>query len=191
MAQRGAASLRSCSIVNHIEGKDLQFPTKILWKGFTLLKHKGEQPEKVQLCCWKKTLMARTIVRTFASSSQKARNTHPSSMATRILEPKLIGSMTTRGQIRPTFRVSLTASQAGENSQSNHQPQQCREHTSYPVFQQTSTESTSEEITEEEQHVWTHHCINLSNEFPNSKSIQKHHKLQDKFLIYEFLGLKT
>ena len=39
--------------------------------------------------------------------------------ATTIVAPKLVGSMTTKGQMKPTCRVSLTASQAGENSQSN------------------------------------------------------------------------
>ena len=36
-----------------------------------------------------------------------------------VVAPKLIGSMTTKGQMKPTFRVSLKASQAGENSRSN------------------------------------------------------------------------
>lgn len=39
--------------------------------------------------------------------------------ATTIVAPKLVGSMTTKGQMKPTCRVSLTASQVGENSQSN------------------------------------------------------------------------
>ena len=39
--------------------------------------------------------------------------------ATTIVAPKSVGSSTTKGQMKPTFRVSLTASQAGENSQIN------------------------------------------------------------------------
>ena len=39
--------------------------------------------------------------------------------ATTIVAPKSVGSMTTKGQMKPTCRVSLTASQAGEDSQSN------------------------------------------------------------------------
>ena len=39
--------------------------------------------------------------------------------ATTIVAPKSVGSMTTKGQMKPTCRVSLTASQAAENSQSN------------------------------------------------------------------------
>ena len=42
--------------------------------------------------------------------------------ATTIVAPKLVGSITTKGQMQPTCRVSLTASQAGENSQS-HAPE--------------------------------------------------------------------
>ena len=44
--------------------------------------------------------------------------------ATTIVAPKSVGSMTTKGQMNPTSRVSVTASQAGENSQTNG-----REHT--------------------------------------------------------------
>ena len=33
--------------------------------------------------------------------------------------------------------------------------------------------------------------LKSSNAFVNSKSIQEHHKLQHKFLIFECLGLKT
>ena len=36
-----------------------------------------------------------------------------------IVAPKSVGSSTTKGQMNPTFRASLTASQAGENSQIN------------------------------------------------------------------------
>ena len=39
--------------------------------------------------------------------------------ATTSVMPKLERSMTTEGQMKATFRVSLTVSQAGENSQSN------------------------------------------------------------------------
>ena len=39
--------------------------------------------------------------------------------ATTIVTPKLVVSMTTKGQMKPTCRVSLTASQAGEKSKSN------------------------------------------------------------------------
>ena len=39
--------------------------------------------------------------------------------ATTIVTPKSVGSMTTKGQMEPTLRVSLTASQVGENSQRN------------------------------------------------------------------------
>ena len=39
--------------------------------------------------------------------------------ATTIVAHKSVGSMTTKGQMKPTCRMSSTASQAGENSQSN------------------------------------------------------------------------
>ena len=39
--------------------------------------------------------------------------------ATTIVTPKLEGSMTTKGQMKPTCRMSLTESHARENSQSN------------------------------------------------------------------------
>ncbi len=39
--------------------------------------------------------------------------------ATTVVAPKSSGSMTTRGQMNPTFGVSITVSQAGENSQTN------------------------------------------------------------------------
>ena len=39
--------------------------------------------------------------------------------ATTIVVPKSVGSLTTKGQMKPTFRVNLTVSQAGENSQIN------------------------------------------------------------------------
>ena len=39
--------------------------------------------------------------------------------ATTIVAPKSVGSMTTKGEMKLTCRVSLRASQAGENSQSN------------------------------------------------------------------------
>ena len=40
-------------------------------------------------------------------------------LASTIVTPKLVGSSTTKGWMKPTFRVSLTASHAGENSQIN------------------------------------------------------------------------
>ena len=39
--------------------------------------------------------------------------------ATNIVALKALESMTTKGQMKPIFRVSSTASQAGENSQRN------------------------------------------------------------------------
>jgi hypothetical protein len=39
--------------------------------------------------------------------------------ATAVFAPYPVGSMTTKGQMNPTSRVSLTASHAGENSQTN------------------------------------------------------------------------
>jgi hypothetical protein len=39
--------------------------------------------------------------------------------ATTVVAPSSVGSMTTKGQMNPTSRVSITASQAGENSQTN------------------------------------------------------------------------
>ena len=39
--------------------------------------------------------------------------------ATTIVVPNSVGSMTTKGQMKPTFRMSLMASQAGENSHAN------------------------------------------------------------------------
>ena len=41
------------------------------------------------------------------------------SWVTTIVVPKSVGSMTMKGQMKPTFRVSLTESQVGEKSQRN------------------------------------------------------------------------
>ena len=64
--------------------------------------------------------------------------------ATTIVAPKSVGSSTTKGQMKPAFRVSLTASQAGENGQI-HAP----EHTNissiltYPTFRRNQGRRTA------------------------------------------------
>ena len=69
--------------------------------------------------------------------------------ATTIVAPKSVGSMTTKGQMNPTSRVSVTASQAGENSQTNG-----REHTIVSII---LTDLIFKEATEEEQYCRNHH----------------------------------
>ncbi len=59
--------------------------------------------------------------------------------------------MTTKGQMNPTSRVSVTASQVGENSQTNGS-----EHT-IPRLSSIPTDLIFKEATEEEQHRQTHH----------------------------------
>ena len=49
--------------------------------------------------------------------------------ATTIVAPKSLGSMTAKGQMKPTFRLSLSASQVRENSQ-----EMSPNIRSYPVF---------------------------------------------------------
>ena len=92
--------------------------------------------------------------------------------ATTIIAPKLVGSMTTKGQMKPTCRVSLLASQAGENSQSN-----VPEHTIVSsiltdlIFRRNLRRRTAlsgPTIESAKQ-------PNSSNAFPNSKSTQYHH----------------
>ena len=104
--------------------------------------------------------------------------------ATTIVAPKSAGSMTTKGQMKPTCRVSLTASQAGENSQSN-----VPEHTIVSsiltdlIFRRNLRRRTAlsgPTIESAKQ-------PNSSNAFPNSKSTQYHHKLQHKFSILNLL----
>ena len=69
--------------------------------------------------------------------------------ATTIVAPKSVGSMTTKGQMNPTSRVSVTASQAGENSQTNG-----REHTIVSII---LTDLIFKEATKEEQYCRNHH----------------------------------
>jgi hypothetical protein len=57
--------------------------------------------------------------------------------------------MTTKGQMNPTFRVSVTSSQAGENSQTNGS-----DHTIVSII---LTDLIFKELTEEEQYRRTHH----------------------------------
>ena len=58
--------------------------------------------------------------------------------------------MTTKGQMKPTsWQGEFTASQAGENSQTNDP-----EHT---IVSSILTDLISEEITEEEQYFWNYH----------------------------------
>jgi hypothetical protein len=57
--------------------------------------------------------------------------------------------MTTKGQMNPTSRVSVTASQAGENSQTNG-----REHKIVSII---LTDLIFKEATEEEQYCRNHH----------------------------------
>ena len=100
--------------------------------------------------------------------------------------------MTTKGQMRPTIRMNLTASQAGENSQCNVPKhtivsgfltdlilrRNCGRRAAYlnPLFK-VIVEPVKQPNT------W--------DAFQNSKSIQEHHKHQHKILIFEFLGLKA
>ena len=76
--------------------------------------------------------------------------------------------MTTKGQMNPTSRVSVTASQAGENSQTNG-----REHTIVSII---LTDLIFKEATEEEHIVGTTiepaKQPSSSNEFRNSKLTQ-------------------
>ena len=105
--------------------------------------------------------------------------------ATTNVVPKSVGSMTMKGQMKPTYRVSLTASLAGENSQSN-----TPEHTIVSsiltdlIFRRNLRRRTAlsgpiiESVKQQ----------NSSNAFPNSISTQYNHKLQHKF-CFESLGL--
>ena len=102
--------------------------------------------------------------------------------ATTIVAPKSVGSSTTKGQMKPTFRVSLTASQAGENSQIN-----APEHTNvssilaYLTFRRNQGRRTAPSgptIESAKQQT-------SSNEFQNSNSTQYHHKLQHKISIVD------
>ena len=107
-----------------------------------------------------------------------------------VIAPKLVGSMTTKEQMKRTFRVTLMASQPPR--QERKEKTMCPNIRSCPVFKQTWS---SKEFAEEEQHIWTHHWTSevaeIHNAYPNSNSIQDHGKLQHKFLIFEFLGLNT
>ena len=58
----------------------------------------------------------------------------------------------------------------------------------YLVFQQTWS---SEEIAEEEQHVWTRKAAKFKQHISKLKLKQEHHKLQHKKFIFEILRLKT
>ena len=61
-----------------------------------------------------------------------------------IVVPKSVGSMTTKGQMKPTCRVSFKASQAGENSQ-----KQCRrtydriQYSNRPALQEKSKKNST------------------------------------------------
>ena len=108
--------------------------------------------------------------------------------ATTIVAPKSVGSSTTKGQMKPAFRVSLTASQAGENSQIN-----APEHTNvssiltYLTFRRNQGRRTAPSgptIESAKQPT-------SSNEFQNSNSTQYHHKLPTQNFNHRFLGLKT
>ena len=108
--------------------------------------------------------------------------------ATTIVAPKSVGSSTTKGQMKPTFRVSLTASQAGENSQIN-----APEHTNvssilaYLTFRRNQGRRTAQSrptIESAKQQT-------SSNELQNSNLTQYHHKLPTKNINLRFLGLKT
>ena len=105
------------------------------------------------------------------------------SWVTTIVVPKSVGSMTMKGQMKPTFRVSLTESQVGEKSQRN-----ASEHIIVSsiltdlIFRRNLRRRTAlsgPTIESAKQ-------PNSSNAFPNSKSTQYHHKLQHKLLIWNF-----
>ena len=90
--------------------------------------------------------------------------------------------------MKPTFRLSLTASQAGENSQIN-----APEHTdvssilAYLTFRRNQGRRTAPSgptIESAKQQT-------SSNEFQNSNSTQCHHKLSIQNFNRRFLGLKT
>ena len=108
--------------------------------------------------------------------------------ATTIVAPKSVGSSTTKGQMKPTFRVSLTASQAGENSQIS-----APEHTNvssiltYLTFRRNQGRRTAPSgptIESAKQPT-------SNNEFQNSNSTQYHPKLPTQKFNLRFLGLKT
>ena len=102
-----------------------------------------------------------------------------------VVSPKSVESMTTKRQMKPTFSVSKTASQARENSQSN-----VPEHTLVSSILNYSDLIFRRNCTEEQHFrpiIEPEKLPNLSNALPNSKSIQEHHKLQHKFLNFEFL----
>ncbi len=68
-----------------------------------------------------------------------------------------VGSMATKGQMNPTSRVNITASQPGENRKSN-----CSEHT---IVSSILTDLIFKEATEEEQYRRTHHWTSEAAEF--------------------------
>ena len=87
--------------------------------------------------------------------------------ATNILVPKQMGSMTTKGQLKPTFKVNLMESQAGGNSQDSCYLIQYSERSDL-------WQSSSEEINEEEQH-----CLDPTIE----SAEQQRHSSVSKFKI--------
>ena len=80
-----------------------------------------------------------------------------------VVATKSRGSMTLKGQMKPTWRVSLMISLAGANSQSN--VKKCTIVSS--VFYQAWS---SDDIAAEEQHVWTNWCTSKAAEFKQSVS---------------------
>ena len=104
--------------------------------------------------------------------------------ASTIVAPKLVGSSTTKGQMKPTFWVSLTVSQAGENGQIN-----TPKHTNvsriltYLTFRRNQGRRTAlsgPTIESAKQ-------PNSSNKFQNSNSTQYHHKLPTQNFNLRFL----
>ena len=94
--------------------------------------------------------------------------------ATIIVVPKSVGSMTTKGQMKPIFRVSLMASQVRENSQRN-----------VPVHTIVSSILTDLTFRRNLRTALSGAPLNQPGVFQTSKFIQYHHKLQHKFLILD------
>ena len=108
--------------------------------------------------------------------------------ATTIVAPKSVGSSTTKGQMKPTFRVSLTASQAGENSQINA-PELTN--VSSILSYLTSRRNQGRRTAPSGPTIESAKQQTSSNEFQNSNSTQYHHKLLKQNFNRRFLGLKT
>ena len=104
-----------------------------------------------------------------------------------VVPPKLIRSMTTKGQMKPTFTVSLNVSQACDNSQSNV-PEHTVRTLADLIFRRNHRRRAACLA-----HLSGCRCevAEFKQRVSKFKINTKNHELQHKFLIYEFLGLKT